>query len=117
MIQINMPPKKVAWGDIPNLSEVKDKDMNGKWIRCKICDVKIRVQCQFSLTEWKTHTNGVKHLELTNSKVLKNCQKLTKIFPKKRLIEKTTQNVLHHLRNATKSYPVQDSTMVITLNF
>ena len=86
-----MPPKKVAWGDIPNLSEVKDKDMNGKWIRCKIYDVKIRVWCQFSLAECKKHTDGVKHLELTNSKVLKNCKKLTKFFPKKRLIEKISQ--------------------------
>ena len=29
MIEINMPPKKVAWGDIPNIREVKDKDVNG----------------------------------------------------------------------------------------
>ena len=64
--------------------------MNGKWIHCKTCNVKIRVCSQFSLTEWKMHTGSVKYNELTNSKALKNCQKLTKIFSKKRLIEKTS---------------------------
>ena len=91
MIQINMPPKKVTCGDILNLSEVKNKYVNGKWIHCETCDVNIRVHSQFSLTEWKTHTDGVKHNESTNSKVLKNCQNLTKFVPKKRLIEKTSQ--------------------------
>ena len=78
-----MPPKKVSWGDIPNISEVDDKDVNGKWILCKICNVKIRICSQYSLTEWKMHIHGVKHNEIANSKVLKKCQKLTKFFPKK----------------------------------
>ena len=70
---------------------MKDKDVNGKWIHCKTCDVKVRICSQFLLTEQKTHTDGVKHNDLTNSKVLKNCQKVSKFFPKKRLIEKTPQ--------------------------
>ena len=43
VILINMSPKKVSWGDIPNVSEVKDKDVNEKWIHCKTCNVKIRI--------------------------------------------------------------------------
>ena len=78
-----MPPKKISWGDIPNVSEVQDKDVNGKWIHCRTCDVKVRICSQFLLTEQKTHTDGVKHNDLTNSKVLKNCQKVSKFFPKK----------------------------------
>ena len=50
-----MPLKKVSWGDIPNVSEVEAKDVNAKWIHCKICNVKIRSHAQYSLTEWKTH--------------------------------------------------------------
>ena len=78
-----MAPKKITWGDLPNVIEVQDKDVNGKWIHCKTCNVKIRVCSQFSLTEWKMHTSGVKHNELTNSKALKNCKKFTKFFAKK----------------------------------
>ena len=45
-----MPPKKRDWGDIPHMNDVIDKDANGKWIHCKVCDVRIRVRSQFSLT-------------------------------------------------------------------
>ena len=70
---------------------MQDKDVNGKWIHYKTCNVKIRIRSQFSLTEWKMYTGGVKHNELPNSKALKNCQKPTKFFfKKKRLIEKTS---------------------------
>ena len=58
-----MPIKKLKSGDIPNLSEVMDKDVNGKWIHCKTCDVRIRVHSQFSFIEWKMHTDGVKYNE------------------------------------------------------
>ena len=46
-----MPPKKRKWGEIPNEGEIMEKDHNGKWIRCKICDVRIKVHSQFSVTE------------------------------------------------------------------
>ena len=112
-----MPPKKVNWGDIHNSVEVKCKDVNGKWICCKICDVKIRVRSQFSLTEWKTHIDGVKHNELTNSKVLKNCQKLTKFFPKKRMMGQTPQQTTTPPKKVLKLFLAQDFTMVITQTF
>ena len=79
-----MPPKKLSWGDIPNLSEVMDKDVNGKWIHCKTCNVTIKIRSQFSFTEWNMHTDGVKHNELANSKALKNTPKLTKFFKKRK---------------------------------
>ena len=84
-----MPPKKKCWGDIPNESEIEDRDVHGKWILCKICNIKIRIRAQYSLTEWKTHLDSVRHNELSKSKVLRSCQKLTDFFPKKRLMEKT----------------------------
>ena len=80
-----MARKKTEWGDIPNLSVVKNKDINGKWIRCKICDIKIKVRCQFSFTEWQMHTDGVRHNKLVdyNSTELKNVPKLTTFFTKR----------------------------------
>ena len=53
-----MPLKKVEWGDIANIAYVKDKDLFGTWIECKICDVKIRVRSQFCFTEWDTLLRG-----------------------------------------------------------
>ena len=79
-----MPPKKLKWGDIPNLSKVMDKDVNGKWIHCKMCDVRIKIRSQFSFIEWNMHTDGVNHNELANSKALKNIPKLTKFFKKRK---------------------------------
>ena len=67
-----MPPKKRSWGDIPHVNDVKDKDTNGKWIHCKICDVRIRVRSQFSMSEWQIHTDGIKHTQLSNANALKN---------------------------------------------
>ena len=77
-----MPPK-IKWGEIPNESEIKEKDYNGKWIRCKICDIRIKVCSQFSVTKWQMHTDGVKHKELANSDAVKNIQKLTTFFKRK----------------------------------
>ena len=112
-----MPPKKLKWGDILNISEVIDKDVKGKWIHCKMCNVIIKVRSQFSFTEWNMHTDGVQHNQLANSKALKNIPKLTTFFKK----EKTTQicfpKKMIRLRNDQKSSPVQDFTMVITLTF
>ena len=79
-----MSPKKLKWDDIPNLSEVMDKDVKGKWIHCKTCNVIIKVHSQFSFTEWNMHTDGVKHNELANSKALKNIHKLTIFFKKRK---------------------------------
>ena len=78
----NMPPTKVCWGDIPNESDIEVRDVHGKWIHCKICNVRIRIRAQYSLTEWKTHLDSVRHNELSNSKVLRSCQRLTDFFPK-----------------------------------
>ena len=80
-----MPPKKRSWGDLPDANHVKDKDPNGRWIHYKICDIRFRVRSQFSFTEWQIHTSGVKHLELTNSEILKNVPQITNFF--KRAIE------------------------------
>ena len=78
-----MPPKKIKWGEIPNESEIKEKDRNGKWIRCKLCDVRIKVRSQFSITECQIHTDGLKHKELVNYNAVKNTQKLTTFFKRK----------------------------------
>ena len=78
-----MPPKKIKWGEIPNESEIMEKDRNGKWICCKLCDVRIKVRSQFSITEWQMHTDGLKHKELANSKAVKNTPKLTTFFKRK----------------------------------
>ena len=72
-----MPPKKLKWGDIPNLSGVMDKDVKGKWIHCNTYNVIIKICSQFSFTEWNMHTDGVKHNELANSKALKNILKFS----------------------------------------
>ena len=85
-----MSPKKLKWDNIPNLSEVKDKDVNRKWIYCKTCEVRIKVRSQFSFTEWQMHTDGVKHTELANSKALKNVPELTKFFKKRKDITNTS---------------------------
>ena len=112
-----MPPKKIKWGDIPNLSEVMDKDVKGKWIHSKTCNFIIKVRSQFSFTEWNMHTGGVKHNELANSKALKNIPKLTTFFKKRK--EKT--NSFPPKNDSSKKRPklslVQDFIMVITLTF
>ena len=79
-----MPPKKIKWGEIPNESEIKEKDYNGKWICCKICDVRIKVCSQFSITEWQMHTDGLKHKELANSNAVTTHTKTNYIFQKKK---------------------------------
>ena len=78
-----MHPKKIKWGEIPNESKIKGKDRNGKWIHCKLCDVRIKVHSQFSITEWQMHTDGLKHKELAYSNAVKNTQKLTTFFKRK----------------------------------
>ena len=78
-----MPLKKIEWGDIPNIAYVKDKDLFGTWIECKICDVKICVRSQFCFTEWDTHCSGVKHSKIANSKALKDVPKIDTFFKKR----------------------------------
>ncbi len=56
-----MPPRKYEWEDIPNKNCVKDKDENGKWICCKVCNNKIKIRSQFSTTEWKHHCESSNH--------------------------------------------------------
>ena len=56
-----MPPRKYDWEDIPNENQVKDKDNNGKWICCKVCDIKVKIRSQFSTTEWEHHCESSKH--------------------------------------------------------
>ena len=82
-----MPPKKRSWGDIPHVNDVKDKDTNGKWIHCKICDVCIRVRSQFSMSEWQIHTDGIKHAQLSNANTLKNVPKITNFFQTKQNVQ------------------------------
>ena len=79
-----MPPKKIKWGEIPNESEIKEKDYNGKWIHCKICYVRIKVCSQFSVTECQMHTDGVKHKELANCDAVKKHTKTNYILQKKK---------------------------------
>ena len=114
---IIMPPKKIAWGDIPNVSKVMKKDVNGKWIHCKTCNITIKILSQFSFLEWNMHTNGIKHNELANSKALKNTPKLTTFFKKRKDNTNFSPKKLRHLRNDLKSSSVQASTMAITLTF
>ena len=80
-----MSLKKVEWSDIPNIDCVKDRDLFGTWIECKICDEKIRVRFQFCFTEWNTHCSGVKHSKVANSKALKDVPKIDTFFKKKGL--------------------------------
>ena len=114
-----MPPKKYSWGDIPNLNQIKDKDKDkdGKWIHCKMCDVRIKVQCQFSFTEWQMHTDGVKHIELSNSTALKDVPKLTKFFSKKRVNKVSLPKRASPPKNVRKLLLILDFIMEITLNF
>ena len=77
-----MPPKKRNWGDIPNINHVKEKDEDGKWIECCLCNIRIRVRSQFCLTEWSMHCSGIKHCNLANDKDLKNMPKMTSFFRK-----------------------------------
>ena len=59
-----MPPKKITWGDIPNSDFVKDKDnVNGRWIECRLCNVRIKVRATFGFTEWEHHCASTKHCD------------------------------------------------------
>ena len=49
----------------------RKKNVNGKWIHCKMCDVRIKVRSQFCVTKWQMYTDGVKHKELDNSNAVK----------------------------------------------
>ena len=59
-----MPPKKITWGDVPNSDFVKDKDnVNGRWIECRLCNVRIKVRATFGFTEWEHHCASTKHCD------------------------------------------------------
>ena len=59
-----MPPKKIAWGHVPNNEFVKKKDeSDGKWIECVICCVAIRVRASYGFTEWEHHCSFLKHCQ------------------------------------------------------
>jgi len=77
-----MPPKKVAWGDIPNEVFIEDKDNDkGKWIKCKICHVVIRVRASFGFTEWENHCSSLRHCQKVKDQLLiGNSSKLTSYF-------------------------------------
>ena len=102
-----MPPKKISWGDLPHINDIMDKDENGKWIHCKICDLRIRVRSQFSSTEWQLHTEGVKHSRLSTTKALKNVPKLTTFFQtqKKHNISSPNPSTQPKKRSKTNSCP------------
>ena len=99
-----MPLKKIEWGDIPNIAYVKDKDLFGTWIECKICDVKIRVRSQFCFTERDIHCSGVKHSKIANSKALKDVPKIDTFFKKRTASERnsTGDTLTHRNDNSTK---------------
>ena len=77
-----MPPKKVAWGDIPNKVFIDNKDNDkGKWIKCKICHVVIRVRASFGFTEWENHCSLLRHCQKVKDQLLiGNSSKLTSYF-------------------------------------
>ena len=102
-----MPPKKRSWGDIPHVNDVKDKDTNGKWIHCKICDVRIRVRSQFSMSEWQIHTDGIKHTQLSNANALKNVPKITNFFQTKQNDNNSSQKTTTPPRKRQKKILVQ----------
>ena len=67
-----MPPKKIAWGDVPNEVHVKKKDPFGKWIECKVCNQTIRIRATFGFTEWLLHCSSAKHSSKVNDIQLEN---------------------------------------------
>ena len=77
-----MPPKKITWGDIPHCEFVKDKDIiNGRWIECGLCDVKIKVRATFGFTEWEHHCASNKHCHKVKDHLgTEGMTKLTKYF-------------------------------------
>ena len=89
-----MPPKKRNWGDIPNINHVKEKDEDGKWIECCLCNIRIRVRSQFCLTEWSMHCSGTKHCNLADGKDLKNVPKMTSFFQKKHNNNTISDNII-----------------------
>ena len=62
-----MPPKRTNWGDIPQLAHVKDKDPQGKWIECSLCELRIKVRAPYGMTEWVNHCDSTKHINRTNA--------------------------------------------------
>ena len=84
-----MPYKKNAWGDIPHESYVKDKDDNGRWIVCDLCDIKIRCRSQYCFPEWVTHCSWVKHSKIANCGILKKNHKIDTYFKKRETTEMT----------------------------
>ena len=46
-----MPPKKIIWGDVPNIEYVgKKNENNGRWIECSLCFVVIKVRIDILYT-------------------------------------------------------------------
>ena len=91
-----MPPKKITWGDIPHCEFVKDKDIiNGRWIECGLCNVKIKVRATFGFTEWEHHCASNKHCEqLKHHLGNENMTKLTSYFDTSSV--KKTKHVTSH---------------------
>ena len=75
-----MPPRKYEWEDIPNKNCVKDKDENGKWICCKVCNIKIKIRSQFSTTEWKHHCESSNHCCAVRNLENNNNSKMTSFY-------------------------------------
>ena len=77
-----MPPKKFAWGDVPNSEFVKKKDEeNGTWIECGLCHVVIKVRATFAFTEWVNHCSSKKHCQLVTDRLCsQGTRQLTSYF-------------------------------------
>ena len=59
-----MPPKRIAWGHVPNNEFVEKKDeYDGKWIECSVCCATIKVRASYGLTEWEHHCSSLKHCQ------------------------------------------------------
>ena len=77
-----MPPKKIAWGVIPNSEFVKKKDEDtGRWIECSLCNIVIKVRATYGFTEWVNHCSSTKHtVHVTAKDGPGGMQKLTMYF-------------------------------------
>ena len=77
-----MPPKKIAWGHVPNNEFVKKKDeYEGKWIECSVCCATIKVRASYGFTEWEHHCSSLNHCQnVEYNQDTGNQNKLTKYF-------------------------------------
>jgi len=75
-----MPPRKFEWSDTPNTDVIKDKDPLGKWIKCKVCNLTIKVRAQYGHTEWEHHCSSSKHCTLLRNNLLLANTKITNFF-------------------------------------